>query len=74
MCVWFEGCKYVAALVIYCWCLLLIWVLVVQVLAAAKRHPMVASFRMKPISRPKLQALDSKHCRDNGAGVHAYWR
>lgn len=34
--------------------------LVVQVLAAAKRLPMAASFRMKPISRPKPQALDLK--------------
>lgn len=32
--------------------------LIVQVLAAAKRLPMAASFRMKPILRPKLQALD----------------
>lgn len=34
--------------------------LVVQFLAAAKSPPMEASFRMKPISRPKLQALNLK--------------
>lgn len=34
--------------------------LVLQVLAAVKRLPMAASFRMKSISRPKLQAPDSK--------------
>lgn len=34
--------------------------LVVQVLAVVKKLPMVASFRMKPISRPKLQVPDLK--------------
>lgn len=43
--------------------------LVVQVLAAAKRLPMAESFRMKSISRPKLQALDLERCQKNGGYI-----
>lgn len=43
--------------------------LVVQVLAAAKRLPMAVSFRMKSISRPKLQVLDLERCQENGGYI-----